>query len=444
MQAIVLLIICCVTLNDFFVKLLGLPTVVHFLPEVLSGIVVLYVAIAGTRDRFRLVAPKYWLAFGAFAFLIVCGVVNNRAGAGPMLSGMRFYLRAIPLFFLPAVLPTSEQQLKRQLNLLLALAFLQLPIALYQRWLVMSEGRYTGDSVYGTLMDSGILSIFLICVVLVLTGLLLKRRIGKLKYAVLVVLLLIPSAINETKATLILLPVGLMVTLIMAGEPGKRLRYAGLALLGLVAFVAFFVPVYNMLEEHNPYKNEKDVAEFFTNQERLSRYMSSDVSGVGTTKDVRRGDAIAVPLRFLSRDPAQLAFGLGIGSVSPSTFGKNFQGPYFQLFKQFLITTFTFFLLEFGVFGVTMIAVLFWLVFTDTIAVARIDDSLAGAVAVGWTGVVALVALGMVYTIFHEFVSVNYLAWYFSGVICARRLSLTYRGERARNPVARPELNPAN
>jgi hypothetical protein len=198
MQAIVLLIICCVTLNDFLVKLFDLPTVVHFLPEVLSGIVVLYVAIAGTRDRFRLVAPKYWLAFGAFAVLIVCGVVNNGTGTGPMLSGMRFYLRAVPLFFLPAVLPTSEQQLKRQLNLLLALAFLQLPIALYQRWIVLSEGRYTGDSVQGTLMDSGILSIFLICVVLVLTGLLLKRRIGKLKYAVLVALVLIPSVIYET------------------------------------------------------------------------------------------------------------------------------------------------------------------------------------------------------------------------------------------------------
>lgn len=443
MQAIVLLIICCVTLNDFLVKQFDLPTVVHFLPEVLSGVVVLYVAFAGIRDGFRLVAPKYWLAFGAFAVLIVCGVVNNGTGTGPMLSGMRFYLRAIPLFFLPAILPTSEQQLKRQLNLLLALALLQLPIAGYQRWIVVSEGRYSGDSVQGTLTDSGILSIFLICVVLVLTGLLLRRRIGKLKYVVLVALMLIPTGINETKGTLVFLPMGLMVTLIMAGEPGKRLRYAGFAALGLVAFVAFFIPVYNSLEAHNPFKEEKDVTNYFTNEGLLSRYLSSDVSGVGTTKDVRRGDAIAVPLQFLSRDPARLAFGLGMGNMSPSNFGRNFEGAYFQLFKPFLITSFTFFLLEFGIFGVTMIAVLFWLVFTDTLAVARVDDSLVGVVAVGWTGVVALVALGMVYTKFHEFVSVNYLAWYFSGIICARRVSLTYKGERVRNPVARPELSPA-
>jgi hypothetical protein len=425
MQALVLLIICCVTLTDFLVKLLDLPTVVHFLPEVLSGIVALYVAIAGTRDGFHLVAAKYWFAFGAFALLILCGVIDNGTGTGPMLSGMRFYLRAIPMFFLPAVLPTSEQHLKRLLKLLLALAFLQLPIAIYQRWIVLSEGRYTGDSVQGTLMDSGVLSIFLICVVLVLTGLLLKRRIGKLKYALVIALVLIPSAINETKGTLVLLPVGLMVTLIMGGEQGKRLRYATFALLGLVAFGAFFIPVYNMMEAHNPYKSEKDITNYFTNQKELGRYMSSDVSGVGTAKDVRRGDAIEIPLQFLSRDPAQLAFGLGIGSVSPSSFGKNFEGSYFQLFKKFLITSFTFFLLEFGILGVTMIGLLFWLVFMDTLAVARVDDSLIGAVAAGWTGVVALIALGMVYTILHEFTSITYLTWYFSGIICARRLSLS-------------------
>ena len=427
MQAILLLTMCCVTLNDFLVKLLDLPTVVHFLPEALSGVVALYVAIAGTRDGFRSVAPKYWFAFGAFAVVILCGVIDNGTGAGPMLSGMRFYLRAIPFFFLPAVMPTSDQQLKRQLNLLLGLAFLQLPLAVYQRWVVQSEGRYTGDSVQGTLTDSGVLSIFLICVVLVLTGLLLRRRIGKLRYALLVALVLIPSAINETKGTLVLLPVGIMVTLIMGGEPGKRLRYASFALLGLIAFGAFFIPVYNMMEVHNPYKVEKDITNYFTNGKELGRYMSSDVSGVGTAKDVRRGDAIEVPLQFLSRDPAQLAFGLGIGNVSPSNFGKNFEGSYFQLFKKFLITSFTFFLLEFGIFGVVMISLLFWLVFMDTLAVARVDDSLIGAIAVGWTGVVVLIALGMVYTILHEFTSINYLAWYFSGVICARRSSLANR-----------------
>jgi hypothetical protein len=442
MQFLTLFIICSVTLNDFVVKTLDLPPPLRFLPEFLSMVVILYVSIVGTRDRFQLVAPKYWFAFGIFTLLIVCGVINAQPGAGPILSGMRFYLRAVPLFLLPAVLSVSEKQLMRQLKLILALSLVQVPIAVYQRYVVLSEGRATGDEVRGTLMDSGILSIFLICVVLVLTGLLLKNRIGRFRYAGLFFTVLAPTTINETKGTLLLLPFGLIVTLLMGSTPGKRLRYATLTLAGLIAFGAIFFPIYNMMEIHNPHKNEKDLTNFFTNQKQLGRYLSSDVSGVGTAKDVRRGDAIVVPLQFLSRDPAELAFGLGIGSVSPSNFGKNFQGAYYLLFKKFLITSLTFFILEFGVLGVIMIGVLAALVFFDTLYVARNDNSLTGSVAAGWTGVVALVAVSMVYTIFHEFTSVNYLYWYFSGVMCARRVALAESSVVARAPVAQERLNP--
>ncbi|MEP6546183.1 MAG: hypothetical protein ABJD53_01855 [Gammaproteobacteria bacterium] len=424
MQFVLYFTICTVMLNDFIVKTLDLPTPLHFLPELLSVVIVLYVVVSGTRDRFRLVAPKYWFAFAVFSVFIISGVINSAPGAGPMLSGMRFYLRAVPLFFLASVLPQSEAQLMRQLKLLLALSLLQIPVAAYQRWIVLSQGRYSGDDVRGTLMDSGILSIFLICVVLVLTGLLLKGRIGRLRFAILFFLMLFPTIINETKGTLVMLPAGLMVALVMGAGPGKRLRYAGFALVGLVAFAAVFIPIYNMMEVHNPYKSEQDITNFFTNEKQLDRYMSSNVAGVGTSKDVRRGDALGVPLQFLSKDPAQLAFGLGLGSVSPSNFGKNFEGSYFMLFKKFLITSVTFFIIEFGLLGLVMVGVLTGLVFMDTLWVSRNDVGLTGAMAAGWTGVVATMVIGLLYTILHEFTSVTYLYWYFSGVICARRMAL--------------------
>lgn len=437
MQYFVLLIICTVMLNDYLVKLFDLPTVLHFVPEALSALVIVYVAAAGTRNRFALVQSKYWIAFGAFSVIILFGILNDPPGSGPMLSGMRFYLRAIPLFFLPAVLPISEAQLSRQLKWLLGLALLQLPISAYQRWIVLSEGRFTGDNVQGTMMDSGILSLFLISAVCVATGLLMRNRIGKLTYAVLFLLLLLPTTINETKATIVFLPLAMLVTVLFAARPGKRLRYAGVGVVALTAFGALFVPIYNMMEIHNPYKEERDILNFFTNQSQLSRYMSSNVTGVGNVKDVRRGDAVAVPLQFLSSDPARLAFGLGLGSVSPSNFGKNFEGSYFQLFKQFLIMSLVFFLLELGVFGVLMIAVLFWMVFSDTLAVLRVDDSLFGALAAGWTGVVAVFGLGIAYTLVHQFTSMTYLYWYFAGIICARRAWLARAGAGAVAPERR-------
>jgi hypothetical protein len=135
-------------------------------------------------------------------------------------------------------------------------------------------------------------------------------------------------------------------------------------------------------------------------------------------------------------------FGLGMGAVSPSNFGKNFEGSYYQLFRKFLITSFTFFLLEFGVLGVTLIGVLFWMVFSDTLAVRRQDDTMRGVLAAGWTGVVAIFAVDTIYTIFHEFASVTYLYWYFSGLMCARCVSLAYDRRHIHHRTARPRLNP--
>ena len=427
MYAFTLVLISCVMLSDFIVQTLGLPPILRFLPEAMSAVVVLYVLFAGMRHGFYLVAPKYWFTFGAMVVIIACGVINNETGAGPMLSGMRFYLRAVPMFFLPAVVQPTEGQIKQQCTWVLTLAFLQLPIAIYQRWQIQIQGRYSGDDVRGSVMDSGILSLFLVCVVLVLTGMLLRRRIRPLWYWISFFLLLFPTMINETKVTVFFLPLGLIVTLIIGAERGKKLKYLGLACAALIVAGAIFVPVYNFFEEQNPFKNERDITAFFTNQKAFGKYLSSDVGGIGTKKDVRRGDAILVPLQFVAQDPVRLMFGLGMGAVSPSNFGKNFEGSYNLLFKKFLITSFTFFLLEFGVFGLMLIGVLFWMVFSDTLTVVRSDDTFIGALATGWIGVVVLFALGLFYTIFHEFPSVTYLYWYFSGVICARCVALAHR-----------------
>jgi hypothetical protein len=441
MQAFILALFCCVTLSDFLIQQLSLPPIARFLPEILSGLVILYIVVAGTRDRFRLVAPKYWLFFGAMALVMLCGIIINNPGAGPLISGMRLYLRAAPLFFLPAVLPMTEEQLKRQLKLLLTLAFVQLPVAVYQRWVQMSAGRYSGDPVQGTLLDSGVLSIFLVCAALVLTGVLLKRRIGRVRYGVLLLLLLFPTTINETKVTVILLPFGLLTALILGADQGKRLRYAGIALALLVAFGAIFVPIYDKMEESDPYKI--NIVDFFTNEQQLNRYLvSKDAgTGIGGTKLARRGDAIRVPIEYLAKDPVLLAFGLGLGNASPSTLGKNFEGSYYILFQSVLNISFSFFILELGIFGVLLIAALFWMVFSDTLAVAHRDSTLTGALAAGWTGVVAVFLLATFYLAFQYYTSLSYLYWYLSGVICARAMSL--RLETARpHPAVQPRLNP--
>lgn len=427
MQAFILVVMSCVMLSDFVVVTLNLPPILHFIPEILSGVLVAYVFVAGTRDRFRMIAPKYWFVFGALAVVALCGILNGHTGSGSIITGMRYYFRALPMFFVAAIMPVTDEQLSRQLKWLLGLALIQLPVTAYQRWVIYSAGRYSGDDVRGTVLDSGILSMFLICAVLVMVGLLLKRRISKLSFTVLFFLLLLPTTINETKVTVIFLPLGLLVTLIIGAEPGKRLRYAGLTMIALIAFGAIFVPVYDMLEEHNHYKVK--LLDFFTNEQTLDNYLVAHGrnrgTGIGGRKLSGRGDAIMVPLVYLSRDPAELAFGLGLGNVSPSNLGSNFEGSYYRLFRSLLITSFSYFVLELGLIGVFLICLLNWLIFSDTLVVARSDGGLMGALAAGWTGVVAIMVLGILYTIYYQFPSLSYLYWYFAGVICARRVALS-------------------
>src|SRR5207253_26736 len=112
--------------------------------------------------------------------------------------GMRTYLRAMPLFLLPAVYTFTEAQIRKQLWFLLVFTLVQLPIAVRQRMWTMAKGGFTGDYTSGTLMISSFLSIFLICVACVLTGLYIRKRLPLRRYIPLVCLTIAPSTINET------------------------------------------------------------------------------------------------------------------------------------------------------------------------------------------------------------------------------------------------------
>jgi hypothetical protein len=84
------------------------------------------------------------------------------------------------------------------------------------------------------------------------------------------------------------------------------------------------------------------------------------------------------------------------------------------------------FILEIGIFGTALVFVLYWLVLRDSLAVARMDNSLTGWIAVGWAGVAVLVVVATPYKGMHTYGSVSYLFWYFSGLIAARRMRLAH------------------
>ncbi|MEA3180302.1 MAG: hypothetical protein QOI59_3825 [Gammaproteobacteria bacterium] len=400
-------------------------SLVKFVPEVMAIIIACAVFFEGVRKGFPNVATRYWIAFGSMAFIVICGILTNSVGSGPVFGGIRVYVRAIPLFLVPAVFTFTDEQIKTQVKLMLGIGLLQVPVAIYQRYVIWAAGRFSGDDVRGTAADSGILSIILICMALVLLGAYMRKQITATRFFILFFLLLLPTMINETKATVILLPIGLLTTIVAGSPTGQRLKVFTMGVVLLGVFGAILVPVYDWMAEKNPYKNEKHLMDFFTNSQEMNRYMETKGgAGVGTQHAVRRNDAIRVPIQYLSKDPVKLAFGLGIGNASHSNLGQNFEGDYYDLFQYFSVLSISTFMLELGMFGTVVVFILYALLFFDAIAVAREDTGLRGSLAIGWIGIVPVIVAAMFYTSIHLFTILSFYFWYFGGMVAARRTQL--------------------
>jgi hypothetical protein len=418
-----ILFLIAVTLGCEYLATQGwLPEQVQYLPEVIGIAVAAYVVAAGMRTRFRYVRGAYWIVFGALAIVIVCGIATNEVSSGPLFAGTRSYLRAIPLFFLPAVMDIDERKLKQQLSLILAFAVIQLPVAYYQRITTFGHGHISGDWVMGTLLNSAMLSIFLICVACVLTGMFLRKRLSLPWFVLLLMIVLVPTALNETKATVLLLPLGLLASFILGSRPGLRFRNGVLAVTLLSVFGAIFVPVYDYyIKPRWGY----GLVEFFTRPGRLEGYLDKGAS-VGAEK-AGRVDAIVVPIQELARDPAHLVFGLGVGNASESALGEQFTGDYFRRFEPFLESSASVLMLETGLLGFALVLTLYAFVFADARAVANADRGLMGALAVGWLGVTVVIMISTFYKEMIAHAGVSFLFWYFSGLVAAQRARLTYR-----------------
>lgn len=410
------------TKGDFWGDWAVLPSASPLLAEILGAVALVIVVLLGSRNRFRYVRPEYWLLFGGLAVVAFCGVLANNVEPGTAFAGMRTYLRALPWFFIPAVYAFSEKQIRTQLKLLLGICMIQIAFSVHQ--FIRTEGKwadvgFTGDWISGTLMTSSMMSVFLIGATCIATGLLLRKRITLRQFVGLFALLLFPTTINETKGTLLLLPLGLMVVLLVGTGPKLRSKYALVTALLVGGFLAVFVPIYDNLVSSRA--NPTGITEYFTEPDTLERYLRKG-RDVGTTERAGRIDSIVVSAKFIARDPVSLMFGLGIGNASDSALGQGFAGRYFDLLRPFLLTGFSRIVLELGVIGFALLTMIYWSIFSDVRIVARRSEGLVGAIGAGWGGITIVMFVVLFYKDVVNHASLSFLFWYLSGLVAAQRV----------------------
>ena len=180
-----------------------------------------------------------------------------------------------------------------------------------------------------------------------------------------------------------MLPIALLVTFYAGSAPGARLKNTVLAVIVLSGFLAIFVPIYDyfMMPRWG-----YGILDFLTMEGRVEGYLTTGVQIGDQGRVAGRLDGIVAAFSELSKDPMKLMFGYGIGNASDSALGSQFVGAQFERFSLFPDTTLSVLLLEVGVLGIGLVLLLHWLVFRDSLAVARSDSGILGALAVGWTG----------------------------------------------------------
>ncbi|HEY8518632.1 MAG TPA: hypothetical protein VIN61_01020 [Gammaproteobacteria bacterium] len=408
-------------------KLAVIPPHFTLVPEMLSAIAVVAIVCKVLSGRRWQLDKRYVLFLALYSFVILFGFLAQAVPTGAVVAGLRSYFKFLPFFLLPAIHPFTARDLKLQLVCLLALLLVQSPLAVYQRFVQFAASMHTGDPIAGMTTHSGVLSLLMISGIVPVVAFYLRKKISFPMMLVLVGALFLPTTLNETKSTLLLLPVAVLLPAWFMPRGARSLRrLVPLVAVGIVAGMVF-VTVYDRLIQHGApgYSLES----FF--EEDIDRYLYTGAAE-GRRTWIGRFDAIMFALEGIGRDPWATAFGLGAGNVSES-FLPGFEGTYASYYKRYGAdaTQVAGFLWEIGLLGILTYLYLYFLAWRDASFLARSDDKLAVLGQV-WATVTVIMAAGLVYTSIFAVNEVGYLFWYFCGVTASR----AYAVRRARRAAA--------
>lgn len=409
-----------VFLLDFLHFDLGvIPRFATWLPEVLAITAFVVVALSFGVNKRHNIQPQYIVLIALYFTAMLVSTIFNRPPAGAIFVGIRVYCKHLPFFLLPAVYDFSDEQLRRQLRFLYLLLMLQCPVSLYQR--VFQYGwMASGDRVTGTLSYSGILSVTLVCSFAVILSLYLTKRVRLTFFFTTMFCLLLPTTLNETKITLVILPVAVGLPLFLWEASGwTKVKYVLPALITGVLFISAFAFIYDYIKPH--YRTAPGIYEFFREEQHLRKYFHKEADGE-SHENIGRMDAVVLTWEVLGKDLKTLAFGCGMGNITGSFF-NSFSGERTEAWQRGgEALTLTYLFWELGLFGVVVYISFFVFLFRDALLLRKYHDTF-GSVALGWSAVIAMIGLSLVYFNILHLNVINFIFWYFSGLVAAR----TYR-----------------
>jgi len=444
LNVLVILMFYSVFLGKYFADGLRiLPASAKLLPEALSAVALVIVIarlLSGSRIRLDW---RYGIFFALLLFTLAFGFMAQSVEAGPIVSGLRFYLKPLPFFLLPAVYPFTDRQLKTLFYSLVPAICMETPVAFYQKYVAFRSLWHTGDMITGTVLASGPLSLLMLFAIAGLVVLYLRGQLGLIAFVFGVGFLLAPTTINETKITIIVLPLVILLPAFFMPRAKRSIRKLAPILAVGSACAVSFLAVYAYFQQFDA---GGESIQTFVESGEYNKYLYNK-GDTYQSKDLARADTIVFAIDFLKRDPLTLAFGVGAGNASLSPL-KTFEGKYASYFGPMGLsqTQVTYLLWEMGFVGVLTYLFFYAVSFQDALFLARGEGNFA-FLGQYWATIVVVMTLALLYTSTFSSYEMTYLFWFFSGLVGSKAweqrraesaAALARRRQRAQSPGASP------
>lgn len=402
----------------FFVEYGMLPGAVKWIVELVS-VAFLFVFLVYYAINKKLLGSHVFIYLILFYTAnILLGVIINSVGATEILIGCRYHLKYVSFFLLPLVINPSIKEFKFYGILMLIILVGQLPVSLLQRFVIFSH-LSTGDVISGTVGSSGVLSVLLISAIVVLFSLYNQKLIKISKFLFYSLILFIPTTINETKATLLFLPIGIFFPVVIFSN-NNIIEIVKKSVLTMIIGGLFIIPFVFLYNHIYGSKFETSIGEMIENEKEGRGYFfygeEKALDRIDSGYRIGRLDSIMMAFNHIQKDVGQLLFGIGVGRA------VNTKIPLISIeessVKSFYpeMTTVSHILWETGIVG---LIIYFFQLFFILIELKKTlgNTGFLSAISAGWSGVTAIYFITTIYlNVFNSDV-INTMFWLFSGII---------------------------
>ncbi len=420
---------------------IGIPKIA-LIPELFSVMIFALLVPMAARMRRLDIDMKYIILLFFTVLHVLIGVIINEVPLGTIVIGSRPYLKWIPIFLLPVVHYFSYSDITKILKFLLAMLLLQLPAILLQR-LVLFRTSESGDPMTGTLGfgGSGAVSTLLISGLAFLMAYYISGRIKTRTMALLSICIFLPTTMNETKITMFLLPIAIIVPFLFSAERHIT-RQQVINIVGIsVVLISGYLAIYNY---YQALAKRPGFEEFFSSSEErnyvigkgglsaeglLSETERPDIVGYSEEQigksNTARFEKIRLAFTTLSESPVRLWTGVGIGNATLSI-ADSLSGNFARQIGVVSGGTIVSLLLwETGIGGISLFVLFLLFILKDSVSLARKGD-VDGIIATAWIAVTGMMFLLMPYMNVLFFNALIYLYAFFSGYIASQRFRTRY------------------